>query len=78
MFGERTCSHCHGTFKARTFGINLLVKRYEICPFCHKFTEVHYLLPAAPEGAQEDGDRQPLSEEEALRKRIDESKYEGH
>lgn len=74
--GERTCSHCHKTFKPRFLGINLLVKRYEVCPLCHRVTEVHYSLKASENRLKEEH-RELLSEEEALRKRMEESKFEG-
>ena len=75
LFNERTCSHCLRTFKPRAFGINLLVKRYEICPSCHRLTEVPFAPPAAAEALKEEHGA-PLSEEEALRKRLNDSKYE--
>ena len=75
LFNERTCSHCYETFKPRAFGINLLVKRYEFCPHCRRLTEVHYRPPADP--PEEDHAAKPLSEEDSLKRKIDESKYEG-
>lgn len=74
MAGERTCSHCGATFKPRLFlAIKLGTKRLERCPHCHKFTDVY-----APPRVEERKERQvaPVSEEEALRRRIEDSKME--
>jgi hypothetical protein len=72
MADMRTCSHCGMTFKPKFFlAIKLGTKRLERCPHCHKFTDVY-----APVKVKEEKEHRikEVSEDEALRRRIEESK----
>jgi hypothetical protein len=74
MADLRTCSHCGETFKPRFFlAIKLGTKRLERCPHCHKFTDVY----APPKVVEKKEHREiVMSEEEALRRRIEDSRSE--
>lgn len=73
MAEQRTCSHCGMTFEARLlFAVKLGRKRLERCPHCRKLTDVN----AAPPTQVEERRDTAISEDESLRRRIEESKVE--
>ncbi len=70
----RTCEHCGGTFEKKyLLAIKLGVKRLERCPHCHKWTDV-YKKVAPP--AKEEHPERAMTEEEVMKRRIEESKGE--
>jgi rRNA-processing protein FCF1 len=73
MADMRTCSNCGKTFKPKFFlAIKLGTKRLERCPHCHKFTDVY----APPKVEERKEHHEIMSEDEALRRRIDDSTLE--
>jgi MoaA/NifB/PqqE/SkfB family radical SAM enzyme len=74
MASPTTCSNCGGTFVPKTLlAINLGRKRLVRCPHCRKWTDANAPPPPAP-----DEDRPGIvhDENEALRRRIEESRLE--
>jgi hypothetical protein len=76
---QRQCPHCGGSFERTFFGINLLTTRYERCPLCKKWSR-HSRFGGDIDGPPilvEASDSEEESEEDRLRRRIEESRYEG-
>ena len=80
----RVCASCGQEFKRRIIGLNLGLRRKERCPHCGKWNtfDIHGNNLAILSGKLEsketsDLDRaESLTDEERIRKRIEESKYE--
>jgi uncharacterized protein (DUF983 family) len=77
----RTCPHCGETFERRLFGISLFVRRLERCPACGKWVMIQAFGRKKKSASEGPSDKVisvsvGLSEEERLRQRIEESKYE--
>jgi len=83
--GGAICPKCGRPFAMQIFGLKLLVARYERCPYCGKWSMVQYasmeqlrtaeqaeLVKAAVDNA---GQVQGMSEEEKLKRELDESRY---
>jgi rRNA-processing protein FCF1 len=74
MAGMRTCSNCGKTFKPKTIlAIKLGTKRLERCPHCRKWVDV-YAPPVVKE--QRERHEMVMSDDDMLRRRIEESKEE--
>jgi hypothetical protein len=82
--GGAICSRCGRPFARHWYAPNLAVGKLERCPFCGKWSVVSavplYQLRAAEqeelEAAQNSNHTKPLSEEERLRKELDDSRYQ--
>jgi hypothetical protein len=81
MAGIRRCRRCGELFVPSPFGLNLFVVRIRRCNVCGKFTPL-YIWGDGPAAGQPESE--PTShesalesdEEETLRRRIEESKYD--
>ena len=84
MLGGTICPKCSRPFGLHLWGLNLMVGRLDRCPYCGKWSLVVRHSPdalrkaelAELEAAQETGQFQAPSEEERLRKELDESRYQ--
>lgn len=84
VFGGSICPRCLRPFARSLLGINLVVGRLERCPHCGKWSLVQRASPEALRAAEqaelelvEDSVEAPsLSEEERLRKELDDSRYQ--
>ncbi|MFQ5615715.1 MAG: Ig-like domain-containing protein [Anaerolineales bacterium] len=81
--GGAVCPRCTLPFSRHVLSPNLLAKKLERCPHCRKWSAVPRAAPAALETAearlaQENirGELPPESEEERLRKLIEESRFD--
>ena len=83
--GGAICPKCKRPFAVHIYGLNLLGSKYDRCPYCGKWSVVPYAsmdkLRAAEQAelanaiSDGSGQVQGLSEEEKLKKELDESKY---
>jgi DNA-directed RNA polymerase subunit RPC12/RpoP len=84
MLGGTICPKCGRPFGVHMWGLNLLVGKLDRCPYCGKWSLVVRHSPdalrqaelAELKAAQETGQFQAPSEEERLRKELDESRYQ--
>jgi DNA-directed RNA polymerase subunit RPC12/RpoP len=84
LMGGTICSRCGRPFSIHVWGINLLVGKLDRCPYCGKWSIVRRRsaeeLKAAEQAeldqAAGEAIPSPLSEEEKLRKELDNSKYQ--
>lgn len=83
--GGTICSKCERPFPLSLLGLNLLTRRLERCPYCGKWSlvqrrsmdELRRAEQAELERAQADEPKQEMSEEERLRKDLDNSRFSG-
>lgn len=83
MFGGAICPKCSRPFSMTLLGMNLAVGRLERCPHCGKFSLVRRASPQMLRQAEQDelemAPEQPaaseLSEQERLRKELENSRY---
>ena len=85
LLGGAICPKCGRPFALHFYGLKLLVRRYDRCPYCGKWSIVSYAsleqLRAAEQaelaGAAADGSAQVqgMTEEEKLKKELDDSRY---
>lgn len=83
--GGAICPKCKRPFGVHIYGINLLGSKYDRCPYCGKWSIVSYASTEKLRAAEQaelanalsdgSGQVQGLSEEEKLKKELDESKY---
>jgi hypothetical protein len=77
MASIRRCRRCGELFVPGLFGINLFVVRIRRCGVCGKLTPLFVWGDGpAVEATAEHADRPPADEDEILRRRIEESKYD--
>ena len=84
VMGGSICPRCLRPFPRSLMGFNMLVGRLERCPHCGKWSIVHRASPealrAAGQAELEQADEEvaapSLSEEERLRKELDDSRYQ--
>jgi DNA-directed RNA polymerase subunit RPC12/RpoP len=84
MLGGTICPKCGRPFGVHMWGLNLMVGRLDRCPYCGKWSlVVRHSLDALRqaelaeiEAAGDTGQFQAPSEEERLRKELDESRYQ--
>ena len=82
--GGAICPKCQRPFAVHIYGINLGLGKFDRCPYCGKWSVVRRTslqdLRAAEEAelthAQETGQVPGMSEEEKLKKQLDDSKYQ--
>lgn len=82
-FGTAVCPNCGKPFARHAWGLNLVVGKLDRCPHCGKWNLVQRASPAQVEAAMELlGDNAgetavptPLTQEETLRKRLEDSRY---
>jgi hypothetical protein len=82
--GGAICPKCQRPFAMHLFGLNLGLAKFDRCPYCGKWSVVRreslQKLRAAEEAEiarfNEQGQVQGMSEEEKLKKQLDESKYQ--
>ena len=80
----RVCASCNQEFKRRIFGLNMGLRRKERCPHCGNWNtfDIHGNNVAILSGNMEKKEvsglerAESLSDEERVRKRIEESRYE--
>ncbi|MGC1376730.1 MAG: Ig-like domain-containing protein [Anaerolineales bacterium] len=83
--GGAICPKCQRPFGVHIYGLNLMGSKYDRCPYCGKWSLVSYASRDKLRAAEQaellnvvtDGSGQVpgLSEEEKLKKELDESKY---
>jgi hypothetical protein len=84
MVGGTICPKCGRPFGMHLYGVNLLIGKYDRCPFCGRWSLVRRTSPdqlSAAEKAElemvaEGGLSSSLSEEEKLRKGLEDSRYQ--
>jgi len=84
MLGGTICPKCSRPFGMHMWGLNLMVGKLDRCPYCGKWSLMVRQSPnalrqaeqAELEAAGETGQFQAPSEEERLRKELDESRYQ--
>ena len=78
MAWERVCPKCGGAFRRMILGLNLLTYRLERCPHCGKWSLFKAFSgeSVAEAKLRKDMTEPAESEEERLRRRIEESRYE--
>jgi DNA-directed RNA polymerase subunit RPC12/RpoP len=81
--GGGVCPKCNRPFAVHFWGLNLLNSKYDRCPYCGKWSVVRFAsldkLRAA-EQVELEGEKAQvpeMSEEEKLKKSLDDSKYQG-
>ena len=82
--GGAICPKCQRPFAVHIYGVNLGLGKFDRCPYCGKWSVVRRTslqdLRAAEEAelthAQETGQVPGMSEEEKLKKQLDDSKYQ--
>ena len=83
-FGGSICPKCGRPFSRHVWGINLMVGKLDRCPHCGKWSIVRaqplsvlrQAEQAELENADHEGQLQEMSEEERLRKELDNSRYQ--
>ena len=84
--GGAICPKCQRPFGVHIYGLNLLGRKYDRCPYCGKWSVVSYASPEKLRAAEQaeltnsalvggSAQVQGMSEEEKLKKELDESKY---
>jgi len=83
--GGAICPKCKRPFGVHIYGLNLLGSKFDRCPYCGKWSIVSYASREKLRAAEQaelanalsdgSGQVQGLSEEEKLKKELDESKY---
>jgi hypothetical protein len=81
--GGAVCKNCHRPFPLSPIGLNLIVGKLQACPFCGKWGLQHPVsqekLRAAENAelalARPEEEIRSISEEEKLKKELDESRY---
>lgn len=85
LWGGTICPHCRRPYAMHFYGLNLLTHRFDRCPHCGRWGLVRRQPIEALREAEEaerraaarpDEAPPTLSEEEILRKQLDESRYE--
>ncbi|RPI26682.1 MAG: hypothetical protein EHM70_18675 [Chloroflexota bacterium] len=84
LFGGTICPRCQRPFGRHAFGLNLLVGKFDRCPYCGKWSLMRSYsmdkLKAAEaaelERATPETPAPVLSEEEKLRKELDDSRFQ--
>lgn len=83
MLGGAVCPKCGRPFSLHFWGINMLAGKFDRCPYCGKWSLVRRSSMADLRAAEQaeldqatsEAAQSPLSEEEKLRKELDNSKY---
>ncbi|MEW6094657.1 MAG: Ig-like domain-containing protein [Chloroflexota bacterium] len=81
--GGAICPKCHRPFAMHLWGLNLGLSRYDRCPYCGKWSVVRVQSLAILREAEKaeltwaEVEAPPASEEDKLRKELDDSKYQG-
>ena len=84
-FGGAICPKCKRPFARHWWGLNIVVGKYDRCPHCGKWSIVQRAHPAVLEAALEamkQADAQagaplpPTDEQDALHRRLDESRFD--
>jgi hypothetical protein len=81
--GGGICPKCHRPFSLPLFSMNLGLSKFARCPYCGKWSAVRIQSMAKlreaeqAEVEQTRGQIQEISEEEKLKKELDDSKYQG-
>jgi hypothetical protein len=84
IFGGAICPKCGRPFSRHIYGMNLVVGKLDRCPHCRKWSlvqraslaELRAAEEAELESARGDLPRVEISEEERLRKELDDSRYQ--
>jgi DNA-directed RNA polymerase subunit RPC12/RpoP len=84
VLGGTICPKCGRPFGIHIWGLNMLVGKLDRCPYCGKWSLVVHHSPQALQqaeqaeldAAQETGQFQAPSDEERLRKELDDSRYQ--
>jgi hypothetical protein len=84
LAGGTICPKCRRPFGMHLYGINLILGKWDRCPYCGRWSLVRRTSPqqlAAAEAAElemaaESGQSTPLSEEERLRKSLEDSRFQ--
>ena len=82
--GGGICPKCRRPFGLHAYGLNLIVGKYDRCPYCGKWSLVRHANPAQLREAEaaelkeaEEGAAHPeISQEEKLRKDLENSRYQ--
>jgi len=83
IFGIAICPKCQRPFPLHIYGMNLGIGKYDRCPHCGKWSlvrrqrlsELRAAEASELASAESDQPQPPLSEEERLRKELDDSRY---
>ncbi len=83
--GGAICPKCQRPFAMHIYGLNLLASRFDRCPYCGRWSLVRFKsnaeLRAAEQAELERANEKPQvqgeTEEEKLKKELDDSKYQG-
>jgi len=83
-FGGTICSRCKRPFGRHLFGLNLVVGKYDRCPYCGKWSLTRAASPsqlAAAEAAELEAITQaeqtsPIDQPDQLKRDLDDSKYQ--
>lgn len=82
-FGGGICPKCNRPFAFHMLGINLLTRKFDRCPYCGRWSAVRHASPQelrAAEQAEVEAAKEQIpeiSEEEKLKKEVEDSKYQG-
>ena len=82
-FGGAICPKCQRPFGMHLYGLNLVVGKYDRCPYCGKWSLVRSAGPsqlataeaAELEAATQPGEESAVSEAEKLKRDLDDSRY---
>jgi hypothetical protein len=81
--GGAICPKCHRPFAIHFWGLNLFMSKYDRCPYCGKWSVVKFASSEklrAAEQAELEGTKAQIpeaTEEDKLKKDLDDSKYQG-
>jgi len=83
LLGGTICPKCQRPFPLHIYGMNLGIGKYDRCPHCGKWSlvrrqrlsELRAAEASELASAESDQPQPPLSEEERLRKELDDSRY---
>ena len=82
MLGGGICPKCDRPFALHVYGLNMVVGKYDRCPYCGRWSLVRraslhelHAAEAAELEAEKSAAGLPVDSEEELRKQIDESRY---
>jgi len=77
-YGSINCPKCGKDFERTILGLNLLLFRFERCPYCKKFSFTSRMVNMNKNKIEEDNhiEIKEQTEEEKLKKKLDDSLYE--